>query len=147
VTGLLLPIWKRLPNDSMRVYRLQTDEGERIIGRLVSPAWVAQAQAVECEAPALDPADAFAAVLDGRTILHLENGLGARGVKVTGDFRIGVSGCTDGMVDRLKAMGLVSEIIAWKLRLFVPVGTGGPAILSALMERYPLVRIAGRPAA
>src|SRR5208282_1308811 len=27
VTGLLLPIWKRLPNDGMRVYRLQTDDG------------------------------------------------------------------------------------------------------------------------
>ena len=53
VTGLLLPIWKRLPNDSMRVYRLQTDDGERIIGRLVSPSWVAQA--AESDAPTLEP--------------------------------------------------------------------------------------------
>jgi len=43
VTGLLLPIWKRLPNDSHARLPLQTDDGERIIGRLVSPAWVAQA--------------------------------------------------------------------------------------------------------
>src|SRR3546814_11164954 len=37
VSGLLLPIWKRLPNESTRVYRLQTDDGERIVGRSVSP--------------------------------------------------------------------------------------------------------------
>ncbi|MDH8233611.1 hypothetical protein QIG33_28250, partial [Klebsiella pneumoniae] len=35
VAGLLLPIWKRLPNESTRVYRLQTDAGERIVGRKV----------------------------------------------------------------------------------------------------------------
>src|SRR5260370_17345012 len=68
VTGLLLPIWKQLPNDSMRVYRLQTDDGERIIGRLVSPAWVAQA--VESEAPVLDPADAFPALPHRPPIPH-----------------------------------------------------------------------------
>jgi hypothetical protein len=64
-----------------------------------------------------------------------------------GEFRVELTGFTDGMVDRLKATGLISEIISWKLRLFVPTGAHGPVILGALMERYPLVRIADRPAA
>ncbi len=127
VTGLLLPIWKRLPDDSMRVYRLQTDDGERIIGRLVSPAWVAQATQVD--APTLNPADAFVAVLDGRTVLQLQDALELRRVKIMGDFRVELRGFTDGMLDRLKATGLISEIISWKLRLFVPTGVNGPASL------------------
>jgi predicted RNA methylase len=140
VTGLLLPIWKRLPEESVRVYRLQTDDGERIIGRLVSPSWVAQAK--QGETPTIDPADAWTAVLDGRIVLRLQDGLQLRRVKIMGTFRIELSGFTDGMVDRLKARGLISEIISWKLRLFVPTGTEGQSILSAVMERHPLVRIA-----
>ena len=145
VTGLLLPIWKRLPNNSVRVYRLQTDDGERIIGRLVSPAWVTEA--AEDDAPTLAPADAFAAVLDGRTMLQLQDGLELRRVKVMGELRVELSGFSDGMVERLKAIGLISEIISWKLRLFVPIGTAGAAILAHLMERYPLVRLADKAAA
>ena len=145
VTGLLLPIWKRLPNDSMRVYRLQTDDGERIIGRLVSPAWVAQA--VDSNPSTLSPADAFAAVLDGRTVLQLQDGFELRRVKVMGEHRVELSGFTDGMVERLKAVGLLSEIISWKLRLFVPTGTSGPIILAKLMERHPLIRITDKAAA
>ena len=145
VTGLLLPIWKRLPNESMRVYRLQTDDGERVIGRLVSPIWVTQA--TEADAPSLGPADAFATVLDGRIILQLQDGLELRRVNVMREFRIELTGFTDGMVERLKAIGLVSEIIAWKLRLFVPTGASGPAILGKLTERHPLVRAAEKAAA
>ncbi len=128
----------------MRVYRLQTDAGERVIGRLVSPAWVAQA--VSAEGVSIAPADAWSAVLDGRTILELQDGLSLRRAKVMGLFRVELCGFTEGMVDRLKAMGLISEIITWKLRLFVPTGSSGPAILAELMERYPVVRVADRAA-
>ncbi len=145
VTGLLLPIWKRLPEESMRVYRLQTDAGERVIGRLVSPAWVARA--VSADGVSITPADAWAAVLDGRTILELQDGFSLRRARVMGLLRVELRGFTDGMVERLKAMGLISEIIAWKLRLFVPTSADGPAILARLMERYPIVRIADRAAA
>jgi predicted RNA methylase len=144
VTGLLLPIWKRLPEESMRVYRLQTDAGERVIGRLVSPAWVAQA--VSAEGVSITPADAWSAVLNGHTILELQDGLSLRRAKVMGSFRVELCGFTEGMVDRLKAVGLISEIVTWKLRLFVPTGIGGPTILAELMERYPVIRLADRAA-
>jgi hypothetical protein len=34
--------------------------------------------------------------------------------------------------ERVKALGLVSEIILWKPRLFVPTSAAGPAILAQL---------------
>ena len=36
INGFLLPIWDRLPGDNVRIYRLETDTGERAIGRLVT---------------------------------------------------------------------------------------------------------------
>jgi hypothetical protein len=145
VTGLLLPIWKRLPQESARVYRLQTDDGERIIGRRVSPAWVANALSMGTHS--LGPDDGFAALMDGRTILDLAEGLQLRRVRVMGAHRIELSGFTDAMRERLSAYGLFHEIISWKLRMFVPTDANGPAVLSKVLERFPVERIAEREAA
>ena len=145
VAGLLLPIWKRLPNESSRVYRLQTDTGERIVGRKVSPAWVASA--LETSPSSLSADDAFTALMDGRTILDLAEGLQLRRVRVMGANRIELTGFTDAMRDRLRAYGLFHEIISWKLRMFVPADASGPAILAKVLERYPLARVAERAAA
>ena len=148
-TGLLLPIWRRLPDENCRVYRLQTDEGERIVGRLVSPA----ALGALCrnlgldDVPDLSPDQAWQLLLDGKSTVQLADGLQLRRVRVMDDYRIELSGFTPGMRDRLTAMGLMHEIIAWKLRFFVPVGASGPAILGRLMDRHPLVSIADRAAA
>jgi len=145
VAGLLLPIWKRLPNESTRVYRLQTDAGERIIGRKVSPAWVAGALAAD--APALTPESAFAALMDGRTVLELSEGLQLRRARVMGAHRIELSGFTDTMRDHLKAYGLFPEIISWKLRLFMPTDASGIGVLAKVLEHYPVERVAAREVA
>lgn len=145
VAGLLLPVWKRLPNESTRVYRLQTDDGERIIGRRVSPAWAANAASTGTAS--LAPDDAYAALIDGRTILDLAEGLQLRRVRVMGANRIELTGFTDAIRDRLRAYGLFTEIISWKLRFFVPVDANGPAVLGRLLDTYPLARISEREAA
>ncbi|WP_336741426.1 strawberry notch-like NTP hydrolase domain-containing protein [Aureimonas altamirensis] len=145
VTGLLLPIWKRLPNDSTRVYRLQSDAGERIIGRKVSPAWTANATTTGIAK--VTPEDAFAALLEGRTIFDLAEGLQLRRARVMGANRIELSGFTDTMRDRLRAYGLFHEIISWKLRMFVPVDAAGPAVLAKVLDRWPALRIGEREAA
>jgi predicted RNA methylase len=144
VTGLLLPIWRQLPSDGGRVYRLQTDHGERVIGRQVSPAWVAAACAT---APELSPEDAIAGIMGGRMVLHLADGLQLRRVRVMHALRIELIGFSDAMRERLTAYGLFHEIIAWKLRMFVPTDERGAGVLARLMERYPLQRIAEREGA
>ena len=116
-----------------------------MIGRLASPAWVAQAAAGD--APALSPADAWVTLQDGRTVLELDDGLQLRRARVMSALRIELVGFTDGMVERLKAIGLVSEIIAWKLRFFVPVDATGSAVLAKVLERYPVVRVVDRSVA
>lgn len=145
VSGLLLPVWKRLPNESTRVYRLQTDDGERIIGRRVSPSWAANA--AETGVPNLSADDAYSALVDGRTIIDLAEGLQLRRVRVMGANRIELSGFTEAMRERLRAYGLFTEIISWKLRFFVPIDANGPAVLGKLLEAYPVARISDREAA
>ena len=145
VAGLLLPIWKRLPDESTRVYRLQTDAGERIIGRRVSPAWAANAASQG--ASTLTPEHAFAALMEGSTVLDLAEGLQLRRARVMSAYRLELTGFTEAMRERLRAYGLFSEIISWKLRFFVPADASGVSILTKLLDTYPVARISEREAA
>ena len=142
VAGLLLPIWKQLPQDETRVYRLQTDDGQRIIGRRVSPAWVATTLAGD--APKLTAAQVHALVLEGKTVVRLAEGIELHRSRVMGVNRIEVSGFSEAAKDRLKADGFFSEIIAWKLRLFCPVDPSGIAILDRLLARCPVTGLHAR---
>ena len=145
VSGLLLPVWKRLPQDETRVYRLQTDDGERIIGRRVSPAWAATATGAGV--PSLTADQAYAALIEGRTIFDLTESLQLRRSRVMGVNRIELTGFTEAMRERFRAYGLFSEIISWKLRFFVPVGPEGAGVLAKLLNLWPISRISEREVA
>jgi hypothetical protein len=142
VAGLLLPIWKQLPQDETRVYRLQTDDGQRIIGRRVSPAWVATKLAND--APQLTAAQVHAIALEGKTVVRLAEGMELHRSRVMGVNRIELSGFTEAVKDRLKADGFFSEIISWKLRLFCPTDATGIAVLERLLARCPVTGLQAR---
>ena len=135
----------------MRVYRFETDDGERVIGRLVTPEAldrVYQGLGVDGAPDPLRHQEAWNAVIDRGAVLDLAGGLQIRRSLVMSMHRVELTGFTDGVVPQLKALGLTSEIIAWRLRLFVPVAADrGPALLSALLDRHPLLRANARAAA
>ncbi|MES0183162.1 strawberry notch family protein [Mesorhizobium sp. C386A] len=149
VTGLLLPIWRRLPDHDCQVYRIQTDAGERIIGRHIAPTLVATLfrNLVLDDVPKLAPEDAWTGLVEGRIGLQLADRLILRRSRVMNDYRVELIGFTDAMVPRLKALGLISEIISWKLRLFIPTSAQGSAILAALLDRHTLVGVTDRTSA
>ncbi|RUX23008.1 methylase [Mesorhizobium sp. M7A.F.Ca.US.011.01.1.1] len=149
VTGLLLPIWRRLPDHDCQVYRIQTDAGERIIGRHIAPTLVATMfrNLGLDDVPKLAPEDAWTGLVDGRIGLQLADGLILRRSRVMNDYRVELIGFTDAMVPRLKALGLISEIISWKLRLFIPTTAQGSAILATLIDSHTLVGVTDRTAA
>jgi predicted RNA methylase len=146
VSGLLLPIWKLLPQDYCRVYRLETDEGERIVGRLVSSEGLSRL----CRNFGLDQTEVITAaqvwqsLLGGSAVVALAGNMTLRRVRVMNDYRVELTGFTDGMRDRLRSIGLFSEMIAWKVRFFIPASDDGQAVLSRLLERYRVVDVAGR---
>lgn len=149
VTGLLLPIWRRLPDHDCQVYRIQTDAGERIIGRHIAPTLVATMfrNLGLDHLPRLAPNEAWTGLVDGRIGLQLADGLILRRSRVMNDYRVELIGFTDAMVPRLKALGLISEVISWKLRLFIPTTAQGSAILAALLDRHTLVGVTERTSA
>ena len=68
-------------------------------------------------------------------------------MRAMNDWRIELSGFNDLGVERLKTMGLISEIVSWKLKLYVPAGAAGADVFVALVDRFPITRVLDRKAA
>ena len=138
ICGLLLPIWDRLPADNMRIYRLQTEDGERAIGRLVSQEQLSNVYArlgLDCQIE-MSPQEVLAAVMDARTTLNLLGGYQLRRSLVMGQPRCELIGASGAALPALKAMGCFTEVIQWKTRVFIPVD--GTDVLARVLAEHPV---------
>ena len=136
VSGLLLPIWDRLPDRHMRVRRLTTDEGEAMIGRVLGPAEALDFRAALGLAggSGLTPAELHEEVMARGTAFPLANGWRIARRRLAGADRIEIEGPADGQIDTLKRLGCVTEIVSYRTRVFVPAET----VLSRVVERWPV---------
>jgi hypothetical protein len=140
VTGLLLPIWDRMGKGSLRIYRLQTDDSRRLLGRVLHekdmPAFYT---ALGLEAPKLSLGALWNSVLEDGASHSLLRGLRLRRSRVMAENRVELSfdGGSD-IFSTLTGFGCMTEIIQYKRRAFIPVGAQGQDILAKVLERFPL---------
>ena len=134
--GLLLPVWDRLPAENMRVRRLQTDDGEALIGRVLDSEQVRAVRSAFGLAggPVMTGTEAFEAVIGRGVALALANGWRLARRRIMGVDRVEIEGPVDSDTTLLKRMGCTVEIISWRTRIFAP----GPDLLERVIERWPL---------
>ncbi len=136
-TGLLLPIWNKLPGDFVQVWRIIDAAGTAHLGRIVLEADLGELSKtlgvtidVEVHVPAIVEAleRANAKVLLPKTDLTLVT------ANVNDSRRIEIKGFSPERLHWYKSLGMFTEIIAYKTRLFVPPAEA-ERIITALLEQ------------
>ena len=135
-TGLLLPVWDRLPAENMRVRRLTSDDGEALIGRVLDAE---QVRAVRANfgldgGPAMTGAEAFEAVMGRGNALALANGWRLARRRLMGADRIEIEGPADTDLPALRRRGCTVEIVSFRARIFAP----NADTVARILERWPL---------
>ncbi len=135
-SGLLLPVWDRLPAENMRVRRLTSDDGIALIGRVLDAEQVHSVRAGFGldGGPAMTGAEAFAAVMERGNALSLANGWRLARRRLMGRDRIEIEGPADTDLPALRRMGCTVEIVSFRARIFAPKAEA----LERLLDRWPL---------
>jgi hypothetical protein len=134
-TGLLLPVWDKLPSDFVRVSRILAADGRSLLGREVPLHCVPEL----CRALGLEREQSLSADDIVRTVLATGRPMEFAGreqlmVKrslVNGSQRIELTGWSSARLDWYKAQGCFTEIIRYQTRLFVPI-EGAASVIARL---------------
>ncbi|HEY7810926.1 MAG TPA: strawberry notch family protein [Allosphingosinicella sp.] len=124
-TGLLLPVWDKLPGDFVQVVRIAAEDGRSLLGREIPSVHLSElgtALGIEITLD-LPPEELAATVLRTGRALPVQGpeALTLKRSLVNGSQRLELTGFSAARLAWYKAQGCFTEIIRYQTRLFVPV--------------------------
>ena len=136
-TGLLLPVWDKLPSDYVRVSRISARDGRSLLGREVPLHCIPGL----CQALGLGREHAFSAEQVVEAVLatgwpmpvKAREPLTLKRSLVGGAQRLELAGWSAARLDWYKAHGCFTEIIRYQTRLFIPLD-GASSVLAQISE-------------
>jgi len=144
VGGAVIPLWQKLKTKDearLRVARVSTEDGQRIVGVEIPHSQVGQVlPSLGLKGPAADPGQVFRELLAGSAPLDLTSGLTLKRSTLERESAIELVCADPDRFHELRGLGLINEQIRYRQRFFVPSDEGkGSAILTDLLTRYPIM--------
>jgi predicted RNA methylase len=142
--GAIIPLWQRLKTDreaSLRVVRVSTDEGQRIVGIHIPTdrVWTVL-RSLGITRRLQDPTQIYNAVLNEGEEITLASNLKLKQGNIHGEAAVELHVTDPYKFASLRELGLINEQINWKQRFFVPADESkGIEILAALLQVYPVI--------
>ena len=147
IVGVILPICDRVEG-SETIKRLQTDEGEQLLGRMLGSKSAKQTLknlGLDSGLSNMSASDLFKSIKDGNKAI-LSNGWIIATARVNHESRIEIKGrssFTDAERRVLKDQGAFIERINWAERVFIPSGDQGLDVFKRITESKPVIDLLG----
>ncbi len=144
IGGAIIPLWQRFKTHEearLRVVRVTTDDGQRIVGIRIPPEQVGPiVAALGATRDLREPDEIFTGILDEGEEVTLVSGLKLCRKMVHREPVIELIGVDPYKFAEIRSLGLINETIDWKQRFFVPTDEeSGIAVLTDLLSRYPIL--------
>lgn len=142
IGGMITPIWQKLrlhEAQHLKVVRLKTDEGQRIVGAMIPPHQIGTVlRNLGVSAEARTPEQIWREVYDRGGTVDLTEGTQLKRAKLAGEPVIEFVTNDPYKFAELRRMGLINERIQYRERFFIPADEKrGPEILGHILNRWP----------
>jgi P-loop containing NTP hydrolase pore-1/C-terminal domain on Strawberry notch homologue len=123
ICGLLLPIWKKLPDDNSKVFRLQTNDGRILLGRAIDQHQIEKVfgNFGLKDLIKLNAEDIFKLVWENHQVKSVGQWELQRNYYKGVDKLEVLAVYGSDKIDRLKAFGCFTEIIKSRTKVFIPL--------------------------